>query len=270
MIRSPIFIVGLNKSGTSLVYLMLSRHPALSAIRAFKPPRQKPGTATLHMENYGIGEGQKIAGLVEKLRSGSQSYLFACPPVLDDYRLTERDAETGERELVAAAYHGAMVNPGARLVEKSPPNLVRTRYLQALFPDASIIHIVRDPYANVAANAKKRGRWGTVRDQARHWASGNGLYLEDSASLRRALTIRYEDLAGQPERTMQAICAFCGLEWRPTIMEPVTPGVNGQMVGLLAPDEADEISAVIRPQLFKAFGYRRQSRLRRWLRRVAA
>ena len=33
------------------------------------------------------------------------------------------------------------------LVEKSPPNLVRTRFLQALFPDARQIVVTRHPIA---------------------------------------------------------------------------------------------------------------------------
>ena len=33
------------------------------------------------------------------------------------------------------------------LVEKSPPNIIRTRFLQAMYPNASFVTILRDPIA---------------------------------------------------------------------------------------------------------------------------
>jgi len=266
MIEAPIFIVGLNKSGTSLLYLMLSRHPALSAIRAFKRPKSsKNAGTTLNMEDHHIGEGQKIPDLIEKLRPASGSGRWACPEFLDRYRLTEAEAEPGDRESVSAAYERAMTNPDARLVEKSPPNTVRTRFLQALFPDATFIHIVRDPYANIAANAKKRDKWGSTDEQAVHWAAANGTYLEDSARLTRAMTIRYEALVARPDETLQAVCDFCGIERSAEMMVPVEQGLNEEMTALLSKDEIDGISEIISPRLFRAFGYRRKGSWRRLL-----
>ena len=45
MLRAPIFIVGLNKSGTSLLYLMLSRHPSLSGLKPSEDQGPKSGSA---------------------------------------------------------------------------------------------------------------------------------------------------------------------------------------------------------------------------------
>ena len=260
MLRAPIFIVGLNKSGTSLLYLMLSRHPSLSGLKPSEDQGPKSGSAMVYLRNHGLTEGHKVAGLPDKLRVHSRSYMFAHPHVLPEYRLTEKEVEPGDQTGVEEAYRQAMADPGKRLIEKSPPNLVRTRYLQALFPDAVFIHIVRDPYANVAANAKKRERWGSVEEQAAHWASGNAVYLNDSGGLGRARTVRYEDLIAVPEATLRRICDVCWLDWSPAAILPVEQDVNGRLTAMLTREETDIISRAVPPELFKAFGYRRSWR----------
>jgi hypothetical protein len=248
LLKAPIFIIGLNKSGTSLLYLLLSQHESVSPIKAFKAFTPKgPGAAMLHMEKYGIGEGQKIPDLPEKLRKvEGGGGRFAGPAFLDQYRLTEADAEPGDAARVAAAYRRAMVRPDARLCEKTPPNILRTRYLQALFPDAAFVAVVRDPYANVSANGKKRSKWGGVEEQARHWANAYSTFLADRSHLRRCLLVHYERLVEDTDRELRRVCAFCGIP-------AVTAGVDGlsiernvneSLIGLLASDDFAAISRI--------------------------
>jgi hypothetical protein len=250
---APIFIVGLNKSGTSLLYLLLSRHESVSAIKAFKAFTPKgPGAAMLHMEKYGIGEGQKIPGLPDKLQKvEGGSGRFAGPAFLDQYRLTEADVEPGDAVRVAAAYRGAMVRPEARLCEKSPPNILRMRYLQALFPDAVFVAVVRDPYANVSANGKKRSKWGGVEEQARHWAAAYATFLEDRSRLRRCLLVRYEQLVDDPQGELRRICAFCGVPDVDAGVDglSIEQNVNASLIGLLSSDDFAVISRICGPTM---------------------
>lgn len=249
-ISKPIFIVGLNKSGTSLLYLAMSRHPALSVIRSFRPPRgpveaDRPGRAMLYMEDYGIGEGHRIPGLPPKLAPQTGANHFAAGDAMRAHRLTESDVEPGEAASTASAYVSAMIDPSARLCEKSPPNFIRTRYLQALFPDATFIALTRDPLANVAANGKKRTKWGDVALQAEHWAEAHRLFLEDRPRLHRCLLIRYEDLVADVEGVLRRVCAFCGLDLHPSMVgvAEVDPTVNARMVALLTDEEKAAVAA---------------------------
>lgn len=263
ILREPIFIVGVNKSGTSLLYLAMSRHSSLSAIRSFRPPRDlssKPDRAAramLYMENYGIGEGQRIPGLPDKLAPKQDPGHFATRDTVAAYRLTEADVEPGDADAVARAYASAMIRPSARLCEKSPPNFIRTRFLQALFPDATFVALVRDPFATVAANGKKRTKWGDVAVQAEHWAEAHRLFLEDRPWLRRCLTIRYQDLVHEFDGALAEICAFCGLEFETSMSGaiPVDGGVDARMVQLLSEHEAGEIAARCGP-LAESLGFR--------------
>ncbi len=249
-IANPIFIVGVNKSGTSLLYLAMSRHPLLSAIRAFRPPRPPgeadgPGRAMLYMENYGIGEGQRIPELPHKLTPKTGANHFAAGEAARAHRLTESDVEPGDAMATARAYVSAMVTPSARLCEKSPPNFIRTRYLQALFPDATFIALTRDPFANVAANGKKRTKWGGVAVQSEHWAEAHRLFGEDRPRLDRVLVVRYEELVADLDNVLRRVCAFCGLEFHAPMAAgtEMDPGVNARMVALLTDDEKALIAA---------------------------
>ncbi len=257
LIERPIFVLGLNKSGTSLLYVLLSRHSQLSAIRAMKPAKPDART-TISMERHGIGEGQKFPELPAKLRPppDGSSGQWATPDEFDRHRLTEADVAEGDRQAVSRAYRAAMVDPARRLCEKSPPNTLRGRYLQALFPDASFIAIVRNPYSTISANGKKRSKWGGVERQTLHWVAGTQTLLDDLERLDRALLVRYEDLIADPAGALHAVCEFCGLTFEPQILSEVAveQGINDQLIGLLSEEETASITGACSP-LMKRLGY---------------
>lgn len=242
-LRAPLFVVGLNKSGTSLLYLVLCRHPQLSGIRAQSQSTGKARRTRIYLPDYNLSEGHKISALPAKLKTHEKSYQFAHPRYVAQYRLTEADVEPGDRRQVSSAYRGAMTDARKRLVEKSPPNLVRTRYLQALFPDASFVAIVRHPFANVSENAKKYEKWGPAADQARHWANAHRLFLEDRQSLRRCLTIRYVDFVADPVGVLAAIEEHCGLTPADLSQDiDISTDINAELVTLLSADEKEMIA----------------------------
>jgi hypothetical protein len=244
----PIFVLGLNKSGTSLLNLCLAQHPELSGIRSFVS-REKVwtgGSARLRLHDHGLGEGHKIPGLPEKLAPKTLSGRWADPAIRHLYRLTEADVRPGDAQRASEAYMRGMIDPTRRLCEKSPPNLIRSRYLQALFPDATFVTIVRDPYANVSANGKVRSKWGTVRDQAIHWASAYEIFLEDRLRLERVILVKYECFVTHVQETLAQVCRACGLAPEPLRNLPVDvdPALNGHLLSLLHDLDRDVIRDV--------------------------
>jgi Sulfotransferase family len=114
------------------------------------------------------------------------------------------------------------------LLEKSPPNLLRTRFLQALFPDSShFVVVVRHPIA-VAYATKRWSRIATwIPPQAsrrlhqlqaplgallRHWVEAHEQFLADASALENVCLVRYEDLVTDPAGEMQGVFRFLGLE----------------------------------------------------------
>ena len=254
----PIFILGLNKSGTSLLNLCLAQHASVSGIRDFSRPKKwKGGTAHLRLQSFRLGEGQKIPNLLEKLTpKPGGSGRWAHPDVRHLYRLTEAHVEPDDRDHVVRAYREGMCDSSKRLCEKSPPNLIRSRYLQALFPDAVFITIVRDPYANISANGKVRTKWGTVRDQAVHWAAAHRLFLEDRPQLSRSLLLRYEDLVADVKATLGRVCAFSDLDAAELAEPPlqIDPTHNQFLIDQLEPDDVAVIDEKC-GEVMGEFGY---------------
>ena len=95
------------------------------------------------------------------------------------------------------------------LVEKSPPNLLQTRFLQALFPEAPFVMIVRHPVATSLATQK----WSRTpsADLLRHWVRAHERFLADAEALQRVRMVRYEDLMTDPDGVLGALFAWLGL-----------------------------------------------------------
>ncbi len=96
------------------------------------------------------------------------------------------------------------------LLEKSPPNLIRTRFLQALFPEARFIIVVRHPIA--VAYATKVWSRTSLRSLLRHWIRAHEHFLADAPSLDHVALVRYEDLVADPVRELAKLHGFLGLE----------------------------------------------------------
>ena len=101
------------------------------------------------------------------------------------------------------------------LVEKSPPNLIRMRFLQALFPDASFVVILRHPVAVSYATQKWR-QGSSLKELLRHWVVAHETYREDAPSVERLLEVRFEDLLRDPDELLGRVYGFLGLEPQPT------------------------------------------------------
>jgi hypothetical protein len=106
------------------------------------------------------------------------------------------------------------------LVEKSPPNLIRARFLQAIFPNARFVMIVRHPIAVAVATQK----WSktSLLSMLEHWVICHEYFLQDAPDLKHLLLIRYEEFVSNPGPVLERVFKFLGL--RPIV--PL-PGIRG-------------------------------------------
>jgi hypothetical protein len=109
------------------------------------------------------------------------------------------------------------------LLEKSPPNLIRTRFLQAMFPDSYFVVLLRHPIPVTLATQP----WGgdPVHRLVEHWLRAHELFVEDVPRLARVHVLRYEDLVADPDSTLGRVFAFLGLD-DPSPGRPSAEGVN--------------------------------------------
>lgn len=213
--HSFVFVGGLHRSGTSLLARALGAHPAVSVFSDTGVPAD---------------EGQHLQSVYPTARAygGPGAFGFARAAHLTESSplVSERNRE---RLLEEWGPHWDLRRPF--LLEKSPPNLIRTRFLQALFPGSYFLVVVRHPVPVSLATQKWRlaRRRGSRRNRFRsrsslssllaHWLVCHETFAADSVSLERLQLVRYEDFVRDPRACLEHVYAFLGLEAAPTTLE---------------------------------------------------
>lgn len=194
---SFIFVCGLHRSGTTLLHDLLRHCPAVGALTGTGVPRD---------------EGQHVQSVFTPALAHGGPGRFAFDPVA---RMTEASAKdlSRERDTLLREWGAYLDLDKRRFLEKSPPNLIRTRYLQALFPGASFIFIVRHPIPTTLATKKwEKSAHLTHLELMLHWHVAHALMLRDVPFLERAITIRYEDLVADPDACLRDLIGFLDLD----------------------------------------------------------
>jgi len=117
--ETPVFIVGVPRSGTTLVEQILASHPAV----------------------YGAGELDWVFGLWETAVQKHGSPFTPITHCLD--RMTARDLDKLAEQYLAPL--AALGFAAARITDKMPTNFLHLGLISLLFPQARIIHVRRDP-----------------------------------------------------------------------------------------------------------------------------
>lgn len=201
-----VFLAGLHRSGTTLLARLLAAHPEVSGFSGTGVPAD---------------EGQHVQSVYPpaKVYGGPGRFGFAAEAhMTEDHPLV---SEQSARTLFAEwSRYWDLSRPV--LLEKSPPNLLKTRFLQALFPGAAFVVLVRHPIPVTLATAKWRGTRRYHRLLA-HWLRCHELFAADQPRLERVHVVRYEDLVRDPQAALDRILAFLSLEPCP-LSEPVEAG----------------------------------------------
>jgi hypothetical protein len=100
-------------------------------------------------------------------------------------------------------YHTA--NPRI-LLEKSPPNVVRTKILEEEFENSYFIVMVRNPYA-IAEGIRRHMEYPLERG-IKHWIRVTEKQIENIERLNRVIYFRYEDLCDYPDQMKRKMLDF--------------------------------------------------------------
>ena len=205
-----LFVVGMHRSGTSILADLLKAHPSISGHEIAEMPPE--------LEN----EGQHVQRVFPPDDALGGPGFFAFNPLA---HLTE-DAAQPEHAAQLEGEWGLHWQSDARCVlEKSPSSILRTRYLQALFPDAYFLVILRHPictaYATHAWGLQHGGKNSLASDAVvgfvEHWLAAHEILQADLEHLRQVRVVHLEQLTESPQAVVDTICADLNL---PTLTLP--------------------------------------------------
>jgi hypothetical protein len=211
----PVYIAGLSRSGKTLLGSVLGSHSRIAI-----PPAGSNMWAYFHGQFGDLAVDANLERAVSALLR--YRHVAALEP---DAERIRAEAALGPRTyghlfgLLLRHYAEARGKP--RWGEHTGLLEIHAERVFADFPEARIIHIVRDPRDRYATTRRlyPQGRGG-VGGATAWWTYSTGLgerHARRHASRYRI--VRYEDLASAPEQTVRAICDFIGEAFEPAMLE---------------------------------------------------
>lgn len=267
----PLFIVGMNRSGTKLLRDLLNQNPRISIptvesyfipylISQFDDPPQ-------------LDRDREFQRFYKALTQTTfWSNMHSRGLTLDKEYLEQQIADrTSWSEIFAAIfkfYIPPEKNQDVIWGDKTPQYLPRIKLLKKIYPQAKFVHIIRHP-GDYCISVKKA--WGkSIYRSASSWRSEIELARKTGKEFDNDyLEVLYEDLVKQPREVLTNICSFVGCDFTPEMLHLNTPSENlGDTTGQvkivttntnkylrqLSPKAAKRIEEIVYP-IAKDLGY---------------
>jgi hypothetical protein len=194
----PVFIVGMPRSGTTLLERLLAGHPDVVA----------------------CGELQDLPA---QLRWACDRRAKYTPDASIARAARAVDGDLLGRRYLERTQWRAGAHP--RYTDKLPRNVWNIGAIARALPGASFLHMVRNPMDTCFSNLKEL--FGdayphsyNLRELARHYAEYRRLIAHWHAVLPgRILDVRYEHLVQEPVRLMRRVLALCALDWNRAVID---------------------------------------------------
>lgn len=187
----PVFVIGMMRSGTTLVEQILASHSQI----------------------FGAGELHALPQIVDNLgRLGAPRGGYPeCMPSLEPADLEN----LAERHLAFLSHRSG---GAVRVIDKLPGNFMELGLVSVLFPGARVIHCKRDPLDVCLScyfqNLSNTNYSTSLEDLGCYYREYERLMAHWRQTLPlRMLEVQYEDLVAQQETVSRTIVSFCGLEW---------------------------------------------------------
>lgn len=237
MIERPIFLVGAERSGTTLLRLMLDHHPEIAFHFEFELAVERIGAdgAWPDLEAY---TRWLETDRIWRESGFSVDRSLDYPRLVDSFLVQKRDRD--RKRLVGATVHRHF----DRLLE--------------IWPNARFLHLVRDG-RDVARSVVGMGWAGNPWHGASRWLQAEATWdrLQVALPPERWVEVRYEQLIADPERALRRLCDFVGVPFDPAMFDYARTstydlpeaGLVGQWRSKLAPREVRLVESCIGPVL---------------------
>ncbi len=255
--NGPIFIVGYIHTGTSLLKSMLRRDPSLFTAAGethFYQDLNRYRRQFADLDDPLVFR-DFVYLIVALAYLGTKRANQRDDHSLATFNLTEvqfdtllADVQTAAVAVPAPQRHAALfglvmdaltrLNGRQRWLEKTPEHVYFLQDILSVRPDARVVELVRDPRAALASRKHRRtDEWLDAKEAQEQLAPDRStnydtlidsyMWKESIDSARdarrnfpgRVLSVRYEDMVGDPETTIRHICRFLDLPFRPDFLE---------------------------------------------------
>jgi hypothetical protein len=214
---NKIFVVGVGRSGTSLLQSMLNAHSNV----AFMPE-------THFFRNYITSRKTKNnlekEGFVRVLGHLKEDPNFSMiQSVLREIEETATDTEINLEDLQKNIWKLYLEQKQKKIIgEKDPRNIDYIPKIHKFFPDSKLIHLIRDPREVVLSRTK--AAWSSHRP---YWMHALIYKAQITRGIKKARTyfpenyyeMFYEDLVNQPEAELRKLCAFLEIDYDKNMLD---------------------------------------------------
>lgn len=212
----PVFVVGMPRSGTTLLASILDGSPdlAMSPETDYFPNFWRPCQRRGCLETPD-GRRRFVA---RWLGSPEAARLQLSSTALDELRGALAAHPVDHRQILAATLERYAAERGKPAWgEKTPDHVLYLENIQRLFPESKVVQIIRDP--RDVGRSLERVPWhrGNLVHHVEKWRRCVLATPGDPARYRR---IRYEDLLSDPERVIQNLARFLGIRYDPAMLHP--------------------------------------------------
>lgn len=204
------FVVGVSRSGTTLLRLMLDAHPDLAV---------PPETHFIPQLARACQDGCTADQALEIIR-GHRRWA--------DFRLDAAELERRLRaidpfalpEALRAFYGLYAENAGkSRWGDKTPHYTRKMPLIERLLPEARFVHLIRDGRDVALSLMEVHFGPEDVRGAAERWTSWITKARRHGAKVSHYLELRYEDLISDTEGVLRQVCEFVELPWDPAMLD---------------------------------------------------
>lgn len=188
-----VFLVGAPRSGTNWLQRMLAAHPHVVAL-----------PSETHLFSHGL----------KHLDAQVQHGLLTSPATGTVY-LPREEWVAAMREFCVLAYGRVAdsIDPDARvIVERTPHHVLHLPLIAEVFPDAAVLHIVRDGRDVVRSLARQEWGPGGIREAAGQWREAITSARAAAPNLPRYLDVRYEELMSDPRGGLTNVFRWLDLD----------------------------------------------------------
>lgn len=215
MQHPPIFIVGMPRSGTTLLASMLSAHSRIAIC-----------PETHYFDRY-WKKCVRQDCLSNPVARRTYVEGFLADPGLSAFGFGDSEKEQLRKSMLSAAGHGAILSAlleayaqrqGKDIAgEKTPGHIWYVERILETYPEARIVAMIRDPRDTILSLEALPWHYYGFLDSVAQWRSAARRVR--AVACAGGLSLRFEDLITAPQRELKRICTFIGVGYEAHMLD---------------------------------------------------